>query len=133
MIECRSFLLSTDSQSSACRRLEETGTRRAPPTRPVPSTRRPRRPLPMAAGAAAEGEGPTRPPRTTWPMMPRECGAPTSNRASRRPWPSTPHVVDERLFSPTRERCMVSVNLLISDYDKTQQGAHAGLFFFIRS
>ncbi|XP_047598935.1 transcriptional enhancer factor TEF-3 isoform X3 [Lutra lutra] len=38
-------------------------------------------------------------------MMRRECGALTSSRASRRPWPSTPLVAGVRSSCQTRARC----------------------------
>lgn len=88
-------------------------------------------PLIRAAGAAARVL-----PRTwrgwatrqtnPWTTTPRECGAPILSRASRRPWPSIPHVDAGRSSSLTRERCMVSADVYLFGLKATK-----GRFYFI--
>lgn len=43
-----------------------------------------------------------------WTTMPRECGARTSSRASRRPWPSTRPAAGARSSCQMRAKCTVS-------------------------
>ena len=51
------------------------------------------------------------------PLMPKESGVPTLNRAFKKLSPFIHHAVDEKLFSQKRERCMVSNCVLLFSFN----------------